>query len=98
MIKRDKRISELERYIYCDCRIVLLHVIGNNYTKFAAEYGININSITNFVKWSYADYLAYSSDKVHRYLSIDNCIRILELSGYEIRLSLVLKNDGENEV
>ena len=33
--------------------------------------------------------------KQFRYLSTDNCIRILELSGYEIRLSLVLKNDGE---
>ena len=98
MIKRDKRISELERYIYCECRIVLLHIIGRNYTKFAADYGININSIMNFIKWSYTDYLAHSSDKVHRYLSIENCIRILELSGYEIRLSLVLKNDTENEV
>ena len=95
MIKRDKRISELERYIYCECRIVLLHIIGRNYTKFAADYGININSIMNFIKWNYTDYLAHSSDKVHRYLSIENCIRILEFSGYEIKLILVLKNDTE---
>ena len=74
---------------------MLLHIIGSDYKKFADNHGINVQSVQNFIKWSYSDYVLHTSDKVYRYLSIENCIRILELSGYEIRLNLVLKNDGE---
>jgi len=92
------RNNSLANYLYNDCRIMLLHIIGSDYKKFSDIHGINVQSVQNFIKWSYSDYVLHTSDKVYRYLSIENCIKILELSGYEIKLSLVLKNDGEKEV
>jgi hypothetical protein len=81
---------------YPFCRVILLHTIGKDYKRFAGLHGINYTAVHNFVKWSYDDYINNrDKSKQFRYLSTDNCIRILELSGYEIRLSLVLKNDTE---
>ena len=97
-LRNGNTLTSLESYLYNECRIVLLHIIGNDFRKFGYKYGINYTSLYNFIKWDYSDYLTHSTDKKLRYLSTDNCIRILELSGYEIRLSLVLKNDTENEV
>ena len=92
------RNNSLANYLYNDCRIMLLHIIGSDYKKFSDIHRINVQSVQNFIKWSYSDYVLHTSDKVYRYLSIENCIKILEMSGYEIRLSLVLKNNTENEV
>lgn len=96
----SSKTSEIERYVFIECRQILIHIIGKDYTSFGIKNGINVESIRHFIKWNYYDYLKYGkvSNKGNRYLTLNNCIKILELSGYEIRLSLVLKNDTENEV
>ena len=98
-MNNELNVNRLKRYLLTECRVILLHTIGKDYKKFAGLHGINYTAVHNFVKWSYNDYINNrDKSKQFRYLSTDNCIRILELSGYEIRLSLVLKNDTENEV
>ncbi len=98
-MNNELNVNRLKRYLLTECRVILLHTIGKDYKRFAGLHGINYTAVHNFVKWSYDDYINNrDKSKQFRYLSTDNCIRILELSGYEIRLSLVLKNDTENDV
>ena len=98
---KGKNVSALEKYIYIDCRKILLHIIGKDYNSFSYKHGFNTVSVKNFISYNFEDFckleIKDNSGKF-RYLTVINCIRILELSGYEIKLSLVLKNDGENEV
>lgn len=98
-MNNELNVNRLKRYLLTECRVILLHTIGKDYKKFAGLHGINYTAVHNFVKWSYDDYINNrDKSKQFRYLSTDNCIRILELSGYSFNINLVLKDTGNLDV
>lgn len=90
-------IGNLERYLYFDCRVILLAIIGKDVQSFTRLNGLNHESVINFVKYNYTDYInsIRGTNKSHRYLTAVNCVRILENAGYKIELTLKL---SDNEV
>ena len=96
---RGKKDSYLHKFLYIECRPLILHQIGRDYQKFATKYHYNNESVYNFIKWNYTDYLEHrDKTKALRYLSLVNCIDILERSGYSFNINLVLKDTGNLDV
>ena len=87
-------LNVLEHYLYVEQRNLLLNLIGNNATawkQLSYDEGINLNSIINFAKYSYEDYsLIMQGVKGWRYLSISNCLRLLDKNGFKLELRILV--------
>jgi len=90
MYKQPNDLSELERYLYIDCRPLILNIIGNNDKETCKRYGLNMQATFNYRKFTYHDYITSDKAGQSRYLSILNIIRILETSGYKLTIRVEL--------
>lgn len=94
------QLTSLERFVFIDCRVILLHIIGSNYQTFAYKHNINMTALNSFVKYGYEDYLRLSEGAAKtkfRYLTVQAAVKILEGAGYRLRCSLELSGSDEVE-
>ena len=81
-------LNSLEKYLIIDNRELFLHLIGKDLHKTSRETSINYEALLNFSKYSYEDYLIVKQNKAFRYITLNNCLRLLDYNQFKLNLEI----------